>query len=115
MRALLALAALIATPAFAQPTHDSVMREEVAFQALNAADAATTCIALSRGAKEANPLFGKKPSCGKVIAVKAAAGALHWFFMDRTARHDPETARWVVRGSILIQGGVVGWNIGVIF
>lgn len=38
---------------------------------LQAADAATSCLAFSRGYREVNPLYGGT-SCARVVAVKAA-------------------------------------------
>jgi len=64
MRRLLPLAALIATPAYA----DGFKNREIAWQVLNAADAAQTCHIVSRGGSEANPLaraiIGREPSSG---------------------------------------------------
>lgn len=98
-----------------EQTAREARRMEWTFQALNAADAATTCIVLGRGGRELNPLYGSKPSCGKVIAIKAGIGALHWFLIDRAIRGDPAIAKQAVRWSIILQAGVVGWNMTQVF
>src|SRR6266403_1353807 len=46
--------------------------------ALNAADTSTTCIGVSNGSfSESNPILGKHPSCGKLIAIEAPVTLAH--------------------------------------
>lgn len=112
----LALSACVATPAHA----DAFTKREIAFQVLNAADAATTCHAVNSGqAIEGNPLIsgilGKWPKCGELIAFKAATGALHWALASEINKHDPEAAKWFQVVSIVVQGGVVAANLRFVF
>lgn len=112
----LALSACVAQPAYA----DGFKDREIAFQVLNAADAATTCHAVGSGqAIEGNPLaaaiIGKRPSCGSVIAFKAANGALHWLIASELNKRDPKLAKTVQIVSIVVQGGVVAANLRFVF
>ncbi len=112
----LALSACAATPAHA----DAFTKREVAFQVLNAADAATTCHAVNSGqAVEGNPLIsgvlGKRPSCGSLVAFKAATGALHWLIASEINKRDPNGAKWFQIVSIGVQGGVVAANLRFVF
>lgn len=128
-RVLYALA-LIATPAFAG-TYGPVLPEaagraevsenlpkqgldlEYVWQGLNAIDAVETCVFLRSGrAQEANPLLGRHPSCGKVVAFKAGAGVLHYLIADSL---DPEARRIFEIVSIAVQGGIVAWNAQFVF
>ena len=119
MKALASALALSACAA--QPAHaDAFTKREVAFQVLNAADAATTCHAVSSGqAIEGNPLvsavIGKRPSCGAVIGFKAATGALHWLIASELNKRDPNGAKWFQIVSIGVQGGVVAANLRFVF
>ncbi len=112
----LALSACVATPAHA----DAFTKREVAFQVLNAADAATTCHAVNSGqAIEGNPLIsgilGKRPKCGELIAFKAATGALHWVLASEINKTDPKLAKGFQIVSIGVQGGVVAANLRFVF
>ena len=112
----LALSACVATPAHADAFRD----REIAYQVLNAADAATTCHAVSSGqAIEGNPMvsavIGKHPSCGAVIGFKAATGALHWLIASEINKRDPNGAKWFQIVSIGVQGGVVAANLRFVF
>lgn len=40
---------------------------------LQLADSSQTCAALSRGARETNPLLGSTPTCAAVVGLKGAA------------------------------------------
>ncbi len=112
MKRALAALALIATPAHA----DGFQTREIAFQALNAADAAQTChiVGTGRGV-ELNPLLGRHPSCGKVIAFKAGVGVLHYLLADYFRDRDPRAARIFQIATIAIQGGVVTANMRLVF
>ena len=44
--------------------------------ALQLADGAQTCVGLRHGAVELNPVFGRRPSCARVMGTKGAALAL---------------------------------------
>ena len=106
------LLALIPTPALA----DGFTNREIAFQVLNAADAAQTCDFLRRGtAHELNPLYGKHPSCAKVVAFKAIGGGIHYALVSKINETDPELAKWVQIITIAVQGGVVAANLRFAF
>lgn len=96
-----------------QARTDKWFKLEYSYQALNAIDALETCTFLSEGtAHEANPLYGKHPSCGKVVAIKAASGALHYFLTSRMRRAgDADNLKWFEMFSIGVQGAVDGWNL----
>lgn len=110
MRRLLPLAALVATPAYA----DGFTNREIAYQVLNAADAAQTCHIVGRGGSEANPLarvfLGRTPSCPKIIGFKVASGVLHYVIADYFRDRDPDAAKVFQIGTLVIQGGVVTVN-----
>jgi hypothetical protein len=91
-------------------------RWETAYQALNIADAVQTCAFLASGkASEANPLFGKHPSCERVVATKAAIGLLQYILFRNALRDDPAKARRIARIGVFIQGAVVGANMRFAF
>lgn len=109
MKRLLPLAALVATPAHA----DAFADREIAFQALNAADAVETCHIVGSGrGVELNPLLGKHPSCGKIVAFKAASGALHYLIAKALPERDAKTFQVI---TLVIQGGVVAANLRLVF
>lgn len=108
MKHALAALALVATPAHANGFKD----REIAFQALNAIDAAQTCIGVAKGLREVNPLFGKHPSCEKVIGIKVAAGIIHYLIADSMNERDAKTFQIV---SLVVQGGVVAANLRFAF
>jgi len=94
----------------------SATRWEYAYLALSAIDAAQTCDALGRGvAFEGNPLIGKNPACGKVIAIKAVGGALHYLLFRHLRNRDPRAARLMAQISTTAQGAVVGLNLRYTF
>lgn len=110
--ALAALALLFATPAHA----DGFKDREIAFQLLNAADAATTIDCLKRDVcVEANPLYGRDPSVGKVIGVKVINGALHYVIAKFLYDRDPHGAKVFQIVTIVVQAGVVGMNLRFTF
>lgn len=116
MKRLLPLAALIATPAYA----DGFENREIAFQVLNAADAAQTCHIVSTGrGVEANPIaravIGRKPSCATIFGFKAASGVAHYAIADFLRDRDPQAAKVFQIMTIVIQGGVVAANMRFVF
>lgn len=104
---------IFASPAYAsdEDIRKDAQRWEIAFLALSAIDAAQTCDALGRGiGYELNPILGKHPSCGEVIAFKAATGAIHYFLFRRQLERNPKNARLMAQISTGVQGVVVGLN-----
>ena len=88
----------------------------VAFQVLNAADAATTVVCLNRDdCHENNPIYGKRPKPIVIVGAKAAVGALHYLAMRSLAREHPGLARTLGWVSVTIQGTVVGLNLSQLF
>lgn len=71
-------------------------------------DAATTCMGLSRGLVELNPLYGQQPSCSRVILIKGTAttGAL-FAIQALPKRH----RKWAKVTLLVVNVVVVGWNI----
>jgi hypothetical protein len=95
---------------------DRIRHLEIAFQALNAADFAVTAHCLRRDiCHELNPLLGRHPSTGKLLAVKIGTGAVHYLVARRLARTDPGAARVFEIVSIVVQGGVVAANARILF
>ena len=110
--ALAALAMLFATPAYA----DGFKDREIAYQVLNAADAATTIDCLNRNVcVEANPLYGRDPSAGKIIGVKVINGVLHYVIAKFLHDRNPHGAKVFQIVTIVIQGGVVAANLRFTF
>lgn len=86
-------------------------RREVAFQVLNLVDAVQTADCLRRDVcREGNPLYGRNPSTGKLLAVKGALGVLHWVAFSHLRKTDPYAARRFATWSVVLQGGVVVAN-----
>jgi len=108
--------AATATPSLAATRADA-MHWELAYEALNVADAAETiyCLERNRGCEEANPLMGKHPSPAKVIVAKAILGGLHFVIVDHVARKSPKTALRIAQISVALQGAVVGLNARIVF
>jgi hypothetical protein len=116
LAALMLATAIPVTAHASEPDWNEIKRYEIAFQALNAADAAQTCDFLARGrAYEMNPILGRHPSCPKVIAFKIAGGAVHYVLMRAIFKNDPRAARWAEIVTIAIQGGVVAANLRFTF
>ncbi len=74
-----------------------------------ALDAGTTCAALSRpGFYEASPLYGRHPSCGRVVLTKAAGtGGAAWL----STKLKPKPRKWVMVGLIGMNATIVSWNV----
>ena len=99
-----------------QAARRRIDRREIMFQVLNAVDAVQTISCLEREAcEEMNPLMGKSPSKGSIIAVKAASGGLHYLLTRVFERHVPEAVGAFQLATISIQGGAVAWNMQFTF
>ena len=73
-----------------------------------ALDVGMTCAALSRGLLESNPVYGSHPSCGRVVAIKAAGtGGAVWL----TSRMRPKARRWVRVALVSVNVAAVAWNV----
>jgi hypothetical protein len=116
MRAALLALALLPSPALADGFRD----REIVWQTLNAVDAVQTChIVRSGRGIEGNPLvsavIGKRPSCGAIAGYKVVGGVIHYAIAKFIHDRDPETARVSQIISIVMQGGVVGANMRLVF
>ena len=113
MRILLAAALLIPTQAMAEPFP---VRKEIAFQLLNAVDAAQT-IACTKSTRchEVNPIFGRKPSVEKIVGIKVATGVIHFAIARFLFKDSPADQDSFEKVSILIQGGIVAANMRIVF
>ena len=87
-------------------------------QGLSAADAGITCWALaqrnpdgSRKFREANFVFGKNPSCGRIIAFKAAIGIVQYLLIRDDIRENPTVTAKNMKWIVMIQGVPLVWNI----
>lgn len=89
---------------------------EIAWQLLNALDAAQT-IDCSRNptCEEANPLFGNRPSTGAVLGVKGGMAIAHYLLMRHLAHRNWKAARVAEIGTILVQGVITGLNFRYAF
>lgn len=85
------------------------------YYALSAVDAAQTIYAISTGrAAELNPLFGKRPSAARVLAVKGVLGAAQYVGFRVLNRDNPRSAYRVALMGLIAQGGLVGLNMRVL-
>jgi hypothetical protein len=82
-----------------------------AFIGLHVADVVTTKIALNKGAKEKNPIYGNHPSTGVLIGGAAAVSAITYFVAD-DIQEKYRTPLLV--GLNVISASVVANNISVI-
>ena len=89
-----------------------IRKFEIAFQVLNIVDAVETISCLERNrCREMNPLLGHNPSAGKIIAVKAGSGVLHYMITRYLWKNHPSMVdEWAISTTVL-QGGVVLWNL----
>lgn len=74
-------------------------------------DAATTCIGLASGYVEANSLFGRNPTCTRVVLIKAAGtGGTIYSAAVLHKRGHPRWAKVMLWTTIGANVAVVGWN-----
>ena len=90
----------------------SVRKLEIAYQVLNLVDLAETIICINRNrCEELNPMIGRNPSNGRLVAYKLATGAVHYVVTRHLFNKHPDVLdEWMV-GSLVLQGGVVMWNL----
>jgi uncharacterized protein DUF5658 len=101
---------------FAEQQRSTALKYELGYLALSVLDTAQTIECIERGrCEEANPLFGKHPKTGKLIASKLALGALHFTAFNYINKRNPRGALRFAQGSLLIQGGVVMLNSRFMF
>lgn len=75
------------------------------------ADALSTISALKRpNTHEGNPIYGKKPSAGKVWGIKAATTLPTAYLLDRLASDHPKLALGLALGIGALGFGAAGWN-----
>lgn len=117
MRRLLALAALVATPAAADTYGPPDWQDwEKAFVVASAADLGTTVYCIERHkCSEANPILGRHPSTGELVAFKVAGVALQYKLVSKIAESDPEAAKWVAIVSTILTAGVATANLRFVF
>lgn len=117
-----------ATPAMARPwkappgghTAEEYRRNaghwEMAYLALSAVDLAQTASCLHRErCSEANPLIGRHPSMGKLVAIRAAGGLAQYGVFRYLNDRDPIKARSWAIGATVVQGLGVGLNARLMF
>jgi hypothetical protein len=110
---LAALFLFLATPVHAL---DSWEKRQVAYHTLNAIDTIQTCHVLQSGkGYELNPIFGKTPDCGTLVAAKIGGSILHQIISSELRKHDEKAAKLFQIISIGFQGSVVVWNFSVVF
>ena len=110
--AVLAALAALASPAKADGFRD----REIVFQVLNAVDTAQTCYIVGSGrGVEANPLFGSRPKCEKLIAMKAGVGLAHYLIANELQKSNEGNAKFFQIFTIAIYGTVVAANFRLVF
>jgi hypothetical protein len=82
-----------------------------AFIGLNLADVVTTKVALNKGAKEKNPIYGKHPSTGVLIGGAVVVSAITYFVADNIQE---KYRTPLLVGLNVISASVVANNISVI-
>ena len=93
-----------------------VRKLEAAFQVLNIVDTLQTISCLQRRVcHEANPILGKRPGTMKLIGYKLASGALHAGITDLLIKHDQAMVKPWLYATVVVQGGVVGFNMRTMF
>lgn len=94
-----------------EATQSAALKWELSYLALSAIDTAQTISCLDKGiCSEANPLFGKHPSTGKLIAAKVALSAVHFAIFNHVNGHNPKGALRFAQISAGVQGSVVLLN-----
>jgi len=94
----------------------AAMKWETTYLALSAIDAAQTIRCLKRSlCEEANPIFGKHPHAGTLIASKLGGGLLHYVLINELNKRDPRMALRTAQISAGLQGGVVAMNARIMF
>lgn len=111
-------------PATAEAAPGQAMRKtwkdvrdlEYIYQALNVVDVIQTVTCLEAGrCHETNPTFGRNPHRTKLVASKMVFGALHYAMTRYLLKnHNEMVDEWMI-GSIVLQGGVVMWNMQFCF
>lgn len=97
-------------------TKSAAVRWELTFLALAAIDTAQTISCLNRDiCEEANPIFGKAPKAGTLLAAKAGVGLLHVAAFRMLLKRDPKYALRIAQISAITQGGVVALNARIAF
>lgn len=87
------------------------LRWEIAYLALSAIDAAQAVDCIGRGeCTERNPLFGKRPSAGKIILGKAIGSALHFLAFSHLNKRNPKLALRGAQITAGLQGAVLVLN-----
>ena len=64
---------------------------------------------------ELNPIFGRNPDCGTLVAAKIGGSIIQQIIASELRKRDEEAAKLFQIISIGIQGGVVAWNFTVVF
>jgi hypothetical protein len=114
----LKLTALTACLMLSTPSHalDAWQKRQVAFHTLNAIDVIQTCHVLQSGkGYELNPIFGRNPDCGTLVAAKIGGSILHQIIASELRKRDEEAAKLFQIVTIGVQGGAVVWNFTVVF
>lgn len=93
---------------------DRVRDIEHAYLFMSLVDAVSTWAFLNEGYTEQNPIYGSNPSNARLVGIKVASGAIHYLLVREIARDHPEIARIVSITSLVLQSGVVAWNLHLV-
>ena len=78
-----------------------------------AADVVSTQVALNKGCVEGNPVFGKDPSTGLMVAVKLGVVGVAYYitevYMDGHSQQ-ADVRNWAYGGLAVLGFGAAGWN-----
>jgi len=80
-------------------------------QGLAATDVALTCVILAKGGREANPIYGKNATCGRIAAIRGGLSVVQYLLTRRTIERDPAKAKKGMLISVGFAGLPVVWNI----
>jgi hypothetical protein len=103
----------LAAPSYAL---DAWEKRQITYHTLNAVDTIQTCHILQSGkGYELNPVFGRNPDCGTLVAAKIGASILHQIIATELRKRDERAAKLFQIITIGVQGSVVVWNFSVVF
>lgn len=118
MKTSLKFAAIAACLMLSTPSHalDAWEKRQIAFHTLNAVDVIQTCHVLQSGkGYELNPIFGRNPDCGTLVAAKIGGSILQQIIATELRKRDEKAAKLFQIIGVGIQGSVVAWNFTVVF
>jgi hypothetical protein len=96
--------------------NEAIEQRRVVFHVLNAADLATTiyCLEVADDCREANPIYGQRTEL--VVLGKVGSALIYEAVLTHLRKSgDLEAVRIFQWSNIVLMGGVVTWNVSVLF